>query len=91
MTELRLTRHAERRIQQRGLRETDIALILQYGAEAGSGYMVRRKDVARLEQELKRLLSKLERLVGKLVVADGGTVITAYHATRRQQRRVLRH
>lgn len=91
MTELRLTRHAERRIRQRGLRERGIALILQCGAETGSGFMVRRKDLASLEQEWKRLRSTLERLVGKVVVAEGSTVITVYHARKSQERWLLQH
>ena len=45
-----------------------------------------RKHIA----DLKRQIVRLEHLVGKRVVCDGTTIITAYHPRRTQARRILR-
>lgn len=64
-----------------------IALI---GTEVEDGYLVREKDYQQVERTLKELLSRFRLLVGKRLVVADGTIVTAYHATQRQQRRLLR-
>ncbi len=86
----KITRHADKRMRQRGLSEEDVALIIEFGTETPQGFLLREKDVAELERQMKQRLQTLHRLVGKHVVADGDTVITAFHTTEKQMRRLLR-
>jgi len=87
---LHLTRHAATRIAQRGIAQGDLDLISLIGTPVEGGYLVREKDFQALEQELKRLRDRARRLVGKRVVLDGDYVVTAYHACRSKERRLLR-
>jgi hypothetical protein len=48
------------------------------------------KDYQEIETHLKRLLDRLRRVVGKRLIVVGGRVVTAYHASRTYQRRLLR-
>ena len=88
---MNLSFHAQQRLQQRGLNDSDIDLILSHGTETSDGYYLRRKDVEEAEKELRKQINRLNRLAGKYVVVKGETVITAYHPTKRKQKRVLRH
>ena len=90
MTALSLTEHAVVRLSQRGLGADDIDLIMLLGSEAPDGYLVRDHDCAALEATLKRLLDKVQRLKGKRVVVKGEHLVTAYHATAKEQRRLRR-
>lgn len=83
---MRLTKHAAQRSRQRGLRVGDLQLIRDYGTETSSGYLLCRRDVERA----RAVAQRLERLEGKFLAADGDAAITVYHATERQQRRLLR-
>jgi hypothetical protein len=76
---------------QRGIGREDLQLIEAIGSEVEGGYLVREKDFQVFERELKQLLDHVRKLVGKRIVLDGDHVITAYHAGRRKQRRLLRH
>jgi hypothetical protein len=49
-----------------------------------------RKDAQAFEREAKKAISRGWRLVGTRIVTDGDTLITAYHATRAKERRLLR-
>ena len=88
---MNLSLHAQQRLQQRGLNGSDIDLILGYGTETSDGYYLRRRDVKEAEKELRKRINQLNRLVGKYVVVDDDTVITAYHPGKKKQKRVLRH
>ena len=61
-------------------------LIARYGTETWEGVILTRKDIAKVEREAKRLVSRLERLEDVFVATDGVTMITAYRTTRRQRR-----
>jgi len=89
MNAINLTHHAVLRMQQRGISEADLSLIMELGTETETGFLLRRKDVEKIEHDMKRLVSRLHRLVGKRVVAEGDTVVTAYHATKNDQKRLL--
>jgi hypothetical protein len=52
--------------------------------------MEREKDYQQVERTLNELLSRFRLLVGKRLVVADGSIVTVYHATRRQQRRLLR-
>jgi hypothetical protein len=90
MTALIPTKHAAIRMAQRCIPAHDAELIVAIGTEVGDGYLVRLSDVQAAESELKNLLSRIRRLEGKRLVAAEGRIVTAYHATHRQQRRLLR-
>lgn len=76
-------------MQQRGLKQADADLIMEFGTAVDSGYILKRKDVDTLEHDLRRLLARLHRLAGSYIVSDGDTVITAFRATPAQQRRLI--
>jgi hypothetical protein len=75
---------------QRGIGHEDLLLIEAIGSEVEGGYLVREKDFQALDRELRRLRDRARKLVGKRIVTDGGWVITAYHARRSKERRLLR-
>lgn len=43
---LRLSLHAEQRLQQRGIRPLDLALVMQPGTRVQDGFILRASDVA---------------------------------------------
>ncbi len=90
MSMLTITGHAAIRMAQRAFRLRDAELIVLIGTEVEDGYLVREKDYQQVERTLKELLSRFRLLVGKRLVVADGTIVTVYHATRRQQRRLLR-
>lgn len=90
MPTLTLTSHAAVRMGQRGIQMKDAELIALIGTEVEDGYLVREKDYQQAARTIKALLSRLRRVVGKRLVVADGCVITAYHASTRQQRRLLR-
>lgn len=85
-----LTEHAKTRIRQRGMKERDVEVIMEYGTLTEKGPMITKKDYAAIEREMKRKLTWLRRLVDKLVITDGADIITVFHTSRAQQRRLLR-
>jgi hypothetical protein len=85
-----LTRHAASRMSQRAIRPGDLELIERLGTEVEGGHLVRLKDFQAFEREQKRLVDRVRRLVGKRVVRDGNTLVTAYHADRAKARQLLR-
>ena len=91
MLTLQVTRHAQARMAQRGLSSDDLDLLLQLGVEVPQGYLATRKGVAEISCQLKRIIDRLERLPGKRVVVRNDVLVTTYHATERQQRRLLAH
>jgi hypothetical protein len=90
MSALTLTQHAVLRMSQRGIRLDDLELAGLIGTDVEGGCLVRQRDFQALERELKKLRDHARRLVGKRVVSDGGTILTAYHASHAKERRLLR-
>lgn len=86
-----ISRHAETRMNQRGLRHSDLSLILRCGSEVGDDVVFLShhdadKEICRRKQEIQML----ERLRGQKVVVAGDTVVTCYRSKRRDQKRMLR-
>lgn len=79
----RMTRHAEARIRQRGIRNADLSFVLSAASQiAPDAFLLTDQDAAREIAQRKREIQIIERLKGcKVVVADG-TIITSYHARR---------
>jgi hypothetical protein len=89
MSTLTLTTHAAVRMAQRGIMPKDSELILLIGTEVNDGYLVREKDYQELEHALKRWLQGFRRVVGKRLIVSSGRIVTAYHASKQYERRLL--
>ena len=91
MTDFVYSRHAETRMQQRGIRAKDISLIIAMGTQVDDQtWIMRKRDVARGIGILKRAINVLERLANRKVVMRDGQVITAYPSRPADQKRTLR-
>ncbi len=101
---LNVTKHAEARMSQRGVRNKDVALVYQHGTQIGpSEWFMKRSDAAREirqlegdlgsgnQRALKRKVQRLERLrKGLQVVVQGDAMRTCYWPSTARQRRVRR-
>ena len=81
MLEHVITRHAEVRMQQRGLRNSDLTFLLEVATQvAPDAYLLTRADAEREIAQRKREIQRLERLRGQKVVvlvdALAGTLAT---------------
>ncbi|MEX2437319.1 MAG: hypothetical protein WD509_01940 [Candidatus Paceibacterota bacterium] len=82
-----ISRHAQIRTQQRGIPESIVELIVDYGEPKdiigkAMAYEVSGRTINSLQTHVKHLLNRIERLKNKIVVvSDDGTVITTYHKT----------
>ncbi len=90
MTSLALTNHAGVRMAQRGLLPSDIDLIMAIGSEVEDGVFLRRKDVQVFERAVRCLLGRVKKLEGKRLVVTNGYLVTAFHASPREQHRLMR-
>jgi|HubBroStandDraft_4_1064222.scaffolds.fasta_scaffold995213_2 hypothetical protein len=90
MTALSFSQHATVRCAQRGIPLDDAELIMLIGSEISDGYLVRAKDCQAVERKLKEAITRIRRLKGKRLVVADGRVITAFHATTPEHRRLLR-
>jgi hypothetical protein len=91
MTGLVLSDHATVRMAQRSVSLPDAELITLIGTEVTDGYLVRAQDCQQIEMNLKRFLDRVRRLQGKRLVVAEGRIVTAYQASRRNERRLLRN
>lgn len=88
---LTLTQHAQCRIRQRGLRESDIPMIVAAGTPINAhSLLLLAQDVDREIRRRKQEIGALERLRGCRVVIAGENVITVYRPSRRTEKRLLR-
>ena len=78
------TRHAEKRMRQRGMRTDDIALVLACGTQIDDdAYLLRDRDV-------RQSIEALQRLRNRKVVVREGAVVTAYPSRPEHRKRALR-
>ncbi|MCH7710182.1 MAG: DUF4258 domain-containing protein [Proteobacteria bacterium] len=83
--------HAQRRMQQRGIRKDDVDLLRRCGTCLDDqSLFLRKQDVAREISKRKKEIQALERLSGCKVVLSGDVVLTVYHATRKHQKALIR-
>jgi hypothetical protein len=81
-----VTRHAEARMSQRGVRRADLALIMETAERIATDRMfVTAASADEAIAKRKREIQQLEKLKGKTLVLDGNKVVTCYHARSRQQ------
>lgn len=91
MTDIIYTRHAKTRMQQRGIRKSDIPIILACGTQVDDEtYFMRNRDANREIEIRKREIQTLSRLANRKVVIRNGCVITAYPSNSADQKRSLR-
>ncbi len=91
MAKLTMTAHAQRRKQQRGIRDADIAIVLHIATQvAPDAYMLTRADAVREIAKRKREIQQFERLSGSKIIVEGDTIITCYHAHKQEQKRTIR-
>jgi hypothetical protein len=83
MQHLRMTRHARQRLQQRGSRPKDVAVIMAYGdidvpAQNGCRYVrLSHREVARLQREGSFRVSDIDQARRLVVLVDPeGRVVT---------------
>ena len=83
---MKLSQHAQKRQQQRGISRDIIELILVFGTPRhkpgnATEYLIMNEDNQRLSNDLKRVKNLLEKAKNKavLVSKDGNDVITTYH------------
>lgn len=82
MTSVPITRHGQTRLSQRGIRETDVDLLLAHGTEIGRDrIMLMARDAAKLIRDKKQEIARIERMTGKVLVVSDGRLVTAYHQT----------
>jgi hypothetical protein len=82
---LDFSKHAARRVRQRGLRDRDVRLVIECRTPvAGDGIVLLESDARREIARRKREIQARERLRGCKVVICEGTIVTCYHAHRRQ-------
>ena len=90
MTNLVLTDHAVLRLAQRGIVPSDLDLIMAIGSEVEDGFLVLKKDVQVVEHALRAILKKLKKVEGKRLVIAEGHLVTAFHASDREQCKLTR-
>ena len=79
MSDMSWSRHATQRMNQRGLRKTDIDLILRCGTPiTRDRIQLRRTDVADAIAEHRREIQRLERLRDRTVVVREDIIVTCY-------------
>jgi hypothetical protein len=89
--QMNLSNHAQKRIPQRGLAESDIDLIVMHGTETRDGFYLRSQDAKVIEEKLRKQIKKINQLSGKYVVVKSDTVVTAYHPGKKKQKKILRN
>ena len=83
--------HAVQRMQQRGVRERDIDLLVCCGTQIDeASIFLSDKDAVREIERRKQEIRSLERLRGCKVVIAEGVVVTCYHATAKHLKKVRR-
>ena len=91
MSAFTLSNHAEARMRQRGLRLSDLELVLRCASEIGEDiYFLSSKDAEREIRRRKHEIQSLERLRDQKIVVADDTVVTCYRSHSRDQRRMLR-
>ena len=84
--------HSLKRMQQRGIRQEDIDLVLVCGTQIDSNvYLLRSKDTEREIEQRKREIQALERLRNQKVVVAGDVIVTCYKSQRADLKRTLRN
>jgi hypothetical protein len=88
----KMTKHAEIRMRQRGLRVSDMRLLLKDASQVSPGaYLLTNQDAAREIAVHKSEIRRLERLKGCKVIVEQGFIVTCYRTGRKNQKRTLQY
>ena len=90
---LAISNHAERRMQQRGIRETDLDLIRRYGTHIEDDdevILLTNTDTTKEILKRKWEIQALERLRGCKVVISQGNILTVYRTTLKHRKYAMR-
>ena len=91
MTTIALARHAETRMRHRGIRRSDVSLILECGTEIDDEtWLMRNRDVKREIERRRKDIQTLGRLNNRKVVMRGQYVTTVYSSQSEDRKRTLR-
>ena len=78
-----ITRHAAERMRQRGIRESDLDVVLELAEEIRPDvYFLSYKAAHRAIEQLKRQIRKIEKMKGVTMVICNGRVVTTYKSIR---------
>jgi len=84
-----LSEHAEARMQIRGLRETDVEVILAHGTPRGDAVLLTGRDVAERVGELRKQIAQLQRLKGMAVFLADQEIVSVYRPRKWKLRKML--
>ena len=74
-----ITRHAADRMRQRGIRESNLNIILELAEEIRPDvYFLSDKAAHQEIQRLKQRIRKIEKMKGVVVVISNGRIVTTY-------------
>lgn len=83
---MKMTKHATKRLQQRGIMRESVDHILAFGTPTALpgnalGFFLKRKVAADIITQLKKRMRQIERSAGKIIVVDkdDDSIITIYH------------
>lgn len=84
---LNITKHAQKRSQQRCIPKSEIDLILNYGEsilKPGGAVEIgiKKKEKNRIIKKLRRMINKLDKIQNKRVLMIDGVIVTVYHKTK---------
>lgn len=78
---MKMTRHIQQRLSQRGIKHSMMQLVLQFGKEKGDKCILNRKSIDALLVELENIKKdalKMRERGGIVVVTEDNTLITTY-------------
>lgn len=83
-----ITKHAARRLQQRGFTQTTIDLILQFGIEyhrpgGAVEYLFTGKSAVDLQRDMNDYKNMISKLRGKALLFNNGQLRTAYYRSKK--------
>jgi hypothetical protein len=91
MLDLVKSRHAEKRLNQRGIRSHHVDLLINSATQVSPDeYLLLDSDVDREILRRKHEIQQLEKLRGMKLVVEGDTLVTAYRSKQPDQRRTIR-
>ena len=84
---LDITFHAAQRMRQRGIRESDLDVVLQLAEEIRPDvYFLSHRAAQRAIERLKRRIRKIEKMKGVTAVICDGHIVTTYKTIRSNKR-----
>lgn len=80
---MRFSRHAQKRMSQRGIKEHDFNFILAYGEQryrdGVTEITLTNKAADQIIMAYKKQISAVEKMKNKSFIIDGDNVLTAFH------------